>query len=135
MSAVKEEGGMPSASTDQKIVTSALASQSYVARLSFRLPLVPLNESALVTIHSHGPDALAPMLARALAWSFALGDFPEYQGAEVERLFTREELVGHVAGGARLTASRYLQLYNGVRGIELALPAATGALEDVIREG
>ena len=97
--------------------------------------MVQLNEPEHATIHSHGKDALAPMLARALAWSFALGDFPEYQGAEVERLFTREELVGHVAGGARLTASRYLQLYNGVRGIELALPAATGALQDVIREG
>lgn len=68
MSAVQEEGGTPSASTAQKIVTSALASQSNVARLAFRLPLVPLNESALVTTHSHGPDALAPMLARALAW-------------------------------------------------------------------
>ena len=77
MSAVQGEGGALSASTARQIATSVLASQSFLVRLAFRLPLVQLNEPALVTIHSHGPDALAPMLARALAWSPVLGRFPE----------------------------------------------------------
>ena len=41
--------------------------------------------------------------------------------------------MSHVAGGARLTAIRLLQIYHGVRGIGLSLPAETGTLEDVMR--